>query len=59
MVTQDKDKENEAMQEQFLEDEAGVAELLELYTKVEGVYGSALEATKQDYVTCDTGSTNF
>lgn len=54
-----KDEESEAMQEQFLEDEAGVADLLEFYSKVEEVYSSAMQATEQFDALHDSAATNL
>ena len=54
-----KDEENEAMQEQLLEGEAGVADLLELYSKVEEVYGSVLQASEQFDPLHDSATANL
>jgi len=54
-----KDKENEAMQEQLEEREAGVAELFDLYSQVEAIYVSASKALEEGYAVGASNSTNF
>lgn len=54
-----KDKENEAIQEQLQEGEAGVAELFELYSQVEAIYVSASKALEEGYAVRASNSTNF
>ncbi len=59
MAVKGRDKENEALQEQFQEREAGVAELLELYSQVEAVYVSASKALEQGHPVRASSSANF
>jgi len=54
-----KDKENEAIQEQLEEREAGVAELFDLYSQVEAIYVSASKALEEGYAVRASNSTNF
>jgi len=54
-----KDKENEAIQEQLQEREAGIADLFELYSQVEAFYVSASKALEEGYTVRASNSTNF
>jgi len=54
-----KDTENEAMREQLEKREAGVAELLEFYARVEEVYVSASRASEEGYTVTTSNSTNL
>ena len=54
-----RDEENQSLQEVFQEDEAGVADLLELYGKVEQIYIAASQATNQSQIIHDSTSTNM
>jgi hypothetical protein len=54
-----KGKENEAIQKQLEEREAGVAELFDLYSQVEAIYVSASKALEEGYAVRASSSTNF
>ena len=56
MIT--KDKENEEILERFENKEAGVAELLEFYARVEAIYVSSSKALDETEVAATSNSTN-
>ena len=53
-----KDKESQTIQEQLEKGQAGVAELLDFYDKLEPVYISAAEALREGHTTTASSSTN-
>ncbi len=56
---QTKDLEKDALTESFVENEAGVADMIELYERIESVYVKASEAVYDAPVTYTSDSTNI
>ncbi len=57
MIT--KDKENEEILERFENKEAGVAELMEFYARVEAIYVASSKVLDETEVTATSNSTNL
>lgn len=53
-----KDRESEDLVKHFEESEAGVAELLELYSRVEALYVAASKAVEEGYSIVTSDATN-
>lgn len=53
-----KDQESEALVEQFENREAGVADVFEFYTRVEGVYVAASKALEEGHTVLASNSAN-
>jgi hypothetical protein len=58
-VMENKDHENLKLQEQLQQKEAGVTELLELYSKVETAYASIVQALATNGTNTTTNTTNL
>ena len=54
-----KDQENQVLQEQFREREAGVADVLEFYSRMEEVYVSAMQSLDISQSSWTSSSTNI